>query len=93
MPAVGKASGCDMDWPNQPFGTCCLKQNEFGAGVCKGGAPPACLANCAVTCDAPTPAPTPSTCTEGASSALPGAECQVCTVRFMLWYFGLCPSA
>jgi len=27
VPAFGKAGGCASDWPNQPFGTCCLSQN------------------------------------------------------------------
>jgi hypothetical protein len=27
VPAFGNAGGCTSDWPNQPFGTCCLSNN------------------------------------------------------------------
>jgi hypothetical protein len=52
VPALGLAGGCDSDWPDQPFGTCCLSNNAFhsasslpscvvencgaGIGVCTG---------------------------------------------------------
>jgi hypothetical protein len=75
LPALENPQGCDTDWPNQPFGTCCFKNNAFGPSMCsKTGAPPACLKNCQMSCDAPTPAPTPSTCS-GQSPTLAPGEC------------------
>jgi hypothetical protein len=39
--AFGKAGGCTSDWPNQPFGTCCLANNKFSKSL------PSCVAkNC-----------------------------------------------
>jgi hypothetical protein len=41
VPAFGKPGGCSSDWPNQPFGTCCLANNKFRKSL------PSCVAkNC-----------------------------------------------
>jgi hypothetical protein len=41
VPAFGKSGGCASDWPNQPFGTCCLANNTFPRKSLSG-----CVANC-----------------------------------------------
>jgi hypothetical protein len=36
--AYSTPGGCDKDWPVQPYGTCCVRNNNFNCT-----APPACL--------------------------------------------------
>jgi hypothetical protein len=41
--AYSTPGGCSKDWPVQPYGTCCVRNNNFNCT-----APPACLKNCLV---------------------------------------------
>jgi len=63
VPAFGKAGGCTSDWPNQPFGTCCLSQNSVGH--CNDTALSCVVKNCGVEC---------ATC-KGKSADLAAVEC------------------
>jgi Leucine-rich repeat (LRR) protein len=61
VPAFGKAGGCASDWPNQPFGTCCLSNNIVSN--CNSTALSCVIKNCgACTC-------------YGKSADLPAVEC------------------
>jgi hypothetical protein len=63
VPAFGKAGGCTSDWPNQPFGTCCLSHNMIH---CNSTSPlPSCVVKNCGAC---------ITCT-GNSADLAGVEC------------------
>ena len=48
--AYNNSGGCEQDWPNQAFDTCCLSNNNF---KCPAGskAAPACLKNCGAKCE------------------------------------------
>ena len=48
--AYNNSGGCEQDWPNQAFDTCCLSNNDF---KCPAGskAAPACLKNCGAKCE------------------------------------------
>jgi hypothetical protein len=48
VPAFGKAGGCASDWPNQPFGTCCLSHNIVSN--CNATALSCVVKNCGAEC-------------------------------------------
>ena len=33
LPAFQNKGGCSSDWPNQPLGTCCMKNNNFAGSL------------------------------------------------------------
>jgi hypothetical protein len=66
VPAFGKAGGCASDWPNQPFGTCCLSQNTIYCNSTT-SLPSCVVKNCGAEC---------AICT-GKSTDLAAVECAV----------------
>jgi hypothetical protein len=66
VPAFGNAGGCTSDWPNQPFGTCCLSNNIVSNCTSTSSLPSCVVKNCGANCYVP--------CT-GKSANLASVEC------------------